>query len=179
MQTENHTSKPETELKQETGEGCPEATCSPSFLCVAAAVRYWEDATVNGVEDVSGDLIPCRFEDLWLPQIELATGTIQHWPKGTTASIHYKVCDAGKYYLADASGKRIAKWKDHYVPDRFLTVGDESGYGDYIILDVDGDGRIAGWETPEIDPDEWEPISLENAGVLAQPTRNFTNENDV
>jgi uncharacterized protein YuzE len=154
--------KPPINTNNGAGSDCPAASCSPSFLCVAAAVRYWEDATVNGVEDVSGDLIPCRFEDLWLPQIELATGTIQHWPKGTTASIHYKVCDAGKYYLADTSGKRIAKWKDHYVPDRFLTVGDESGYGDYIILDVDGDGRIAGWETPEIDPDEWESISLEN-----------------
>jgi hypothetical protein len=28
MQTENYTSKPETELKQETGEGCSGATCS-------------------------------------------------------------------------------------------------------------------------------------------------------
>jgi len=28
MQTENDKSKPETELKEETGEGCPGATCS-------------------------------------------------------------------------------------------------------------------------------------------------------
>jgi hypothetical protein len=28
MQTKNDTSKPETELKEETGEGCPGATCS-------------------------------------------------------------------------------------------------------------------------------------------------------
>jgi hypothetical protein len=31
MKTENDTSKPETELKKETGEGCSEATCSSSF----------------------------------------------------------------------------------------------------------------------------------------------------
>jgi hypothetical protein len=31
MQTENDTSKPETELKEETGEGCPGATCSASY----------------------------------------------------------------------------------------------------------------------------------------------------
>lgn len=138
--------------------GSSPVPCSPSFLCVAAAVRYWEDATVNGVEDEAGDLIPCRFEDLWLPMIDLSEGKILHWPQGTVASIHYKVCDAGEYWLADASGKKLSKWKDHYVPDRFLTVGEESGYGDYIILEVDGDGRIAGWEQPEIDADEWEPL---------------------
>jgi hypothetical protein len=33
MQTENDTSKPETELKQETGEGCPGVTCS--------SCRFW------------------------------------------------------------------------------------------------------------------------------------------
>ena len=32
MQTKNDTSKPETELKQGSGEGCPGATCSPSSL---------------------------------------------------------------------------------------------------------------------------------------------------
>lgn len=32
MQTENDTTKPETELKQETGEGCPGATCSASSV---------------------------------------------------------------------------------------------------------------------------------------------------
>jgi len=31
MKTKNDTTKPETEIKQETGEGCPEATCSPLY----------------------------------------------------------------------------------------------------------------------------------------------------
>ncbi len=31
MNTKNDTPKPETELKQEAGEGCSAATCSPSF----------------------------------------------------------------------------------------------------------------------------------------------------
>jgi hypothetical protein len=39
MQTENDTSKPETELKQETGEGCPGATCSPLDLYATAALN--------------------------------------------------------------------------------------------------------------------------------------------
>lgn len=29
-------------------------------LKVEAGVRYWEDATVNGIEDVDGALIPCK-----------------------------------------------------------------------------------------------------------------------
>lgn len=32
MNTENDTSKPETELKQEASEGCPGATCSPKVF---------------------------------------------------------------------------------------------------------------------------------------------------
>ena len=29
-------------------------------------------------------------------------------------------------------------------------------YGDYIIMTVDGEGRIQGWTPPEFDPDAWE-----------------------
>ncbi|MEN9656319.1 MAG: hypothetical protein RL311_1295, partial [Bacteroidota bacterium] len=36
-------------------------------LVVKAAVRYYEDATVNGIEDVEGNLIPCKEGDLWCP----------------------------------------------------------------------------------------------------------------
>ncbi len=32
MQTENHSSKPETVANQESGEGCPEASCSEFFV---------------------------------------------------------------------------------------------------------------------------------------------------
>jgi hypothetical protein len=117
---------------------------SPSILMVDARVRYWEDAEVNGISDDDGNLIPCRVGDSWMPTIELATGVILGWPVGTSAKIHYKVCDDGDYWLADAEGNRLYKWADHYVPDRLLCVGDR-GYGDYIILNVMEDGRIAGW----------------------------------
>jgi hypothetical protein len=39
MQTENQSTKPETELKQETGEGCPEATCS---ACLSGEDVDWK-----------------------------------------------------------------------------------------------------------------------------------------
>jgi hypothetical protein len=117
---------------------------SPSVLIVDARVRYWEDAEVNGVDDAEGSLIPCREGNSWKPSIELATGKILGWPTGTTADIHYKICDDGDYWLADSEGNKLYKWAGDYVPDRLLCVGD-SGYGDYIILKVLEDGRIADW----------------------------------
>mgnify|MGYP000150305495 CR=1 FL=1 len=53
------------------------------FLKVKCGVRYWEDGKVNGVEDTGGDLIPLREGDYWCPLIEVDTGIIQDWAKGT------------------------------------------------------------------------------------------------
>lgn len=123
------------------------------LLIVSAGVRYWEDATVNGVEDTEGTLIPFRDGDYWCPVIDLRDGTIKDWPKGTTASIHYKVCDDGEYWLADEAGVKRFKWRGDYVPDRFLCHGDD-GFGDYIILDVDANGYIQNYSIPSI---AWSP----------------------
>tara|TARA_R110002051_G_C8603507_1_gene480805 strand:- start:427 stop:849 length:423 start_codon:yes stop_codon:yes gene_type:complete len=112
-------------------------------LLVEADVRYWEDATVNGVEDENGDLIPCKVGDTWKPIIDLETGLITNWEKGKEANIHYKVCDAGEYWLQDEKGEKIVKAKGYYVPD-FLAI-DDSGYGDYIIMKVDKEGKINNW----------------------------------
>lgn len=124
------------------------------YIEVCAAVRYWEDASVNGVPDKDGSLIPFRYGDLWKPLIRLDDGVIAGWPHGTTANIHYKVCDCGDYFIADENEERVLKWKGDYVPDSFLCHGDR-GYGDYIILKVAVDGSILNWRTPTIDPDEW------------------------
>ena len=118
---------------------------SETFMVVEAAVRYWEDATVNGEQDTKGTLIPCRSGDLWNPVIDMETGEIKNWPKGTTADIHFKVCDAGKYWIVDDEGKMLAKWRGDYVPDAWLCIGD-NGYGDYIIMCVGADGVIEGWK---------------------------------
>lgn len=126
---------------------------------VDAEVRYWEDATVNGAKDSDGSLIPGREGDLWKVRINLAEGRIEGWPAGTVASIHYKVCDQGLYWLTDAAGRRIAKCGGYYVPNRFLCHGD-NGYGDYIIMEVGADGVIAGYRQPAIDPTLWVPITI-------------------
>ena len=71
-----------------------------------------------------------------------------------TADIHYKVCDRGEYWLTEAGGARVSKWGGYYVPEDFLCHGDD-GYGDYIILKVGPDGKVAKWSTPDIDPQHW------------------------
>ncbi|SEG16403.1 hypothetical protein [Marinobacterium lutimaris] len=125
------------------------------FIEVSAAVRYWDDALVNGKEDTDGSLIPFTNGDLWEPVIDLEAGKIQSWPQGTEADIHYKVCDAGEYWLLDADKKRIAKWLSDYVPNKYLCHGD-NGYGDYIILKVTEDGNIEDFEKPDFHADEWD-----------------------
>ena len=129
---------------------------------VAADVRYWEDARVNGVEDEDGSLIPGRDGETWWARIRLADGVLEGWPAGTTANIHYKVCDAGMYWLTDASFNRLAKYRSDYVPDA-LCHGD-NGYGDYIILKIDGDGRIQDYERPVLDAEMWPALPTIQTG---------------
>lgn len=112
------------------------------FLQVQAGVRYWEDASVNGVEDTEGELIPCRVGDDWQPLIELESGKILNWETGKTADIHYKVCDDGNYILLDENEGEIKSIAGYVIND--LAIG-ESGFGDYIIMKVDENGLIEGW----------------------------------
>lgn len=134
------------------------------YLKVEARVRYWEDAEVNGAEDTDGDLIPLRKGDTWCPLIDIREGRIIDWPKETTAKIHYKVCDEGEYWLLNWDLQTVAKWGGFYVPDDLLCPNG-NGYGDYIILNVDGEGQIEGWLADEFDfePERWEAIAPNQA----------------
>lgn len=128
----------------------------PTHIEVEAGVRYWEDATVNGVnEDNDAPTIPFIKGDAWCPRIRLSDGVVENWPAGMTAQIHYKVCDQGQYWLSDAEGKRLMKWRGYYVPNDFLCHGD-NGYGDYIIVAIGEDSKIAGYAAPSINPEEWD-----------------------
>jgi len=111
-------------------------------LYVDAGVRYWEDSTVNGMEDMIGDLIPCREGERWKPIIDIETGIIINWEVGKSAEIHYKVCDDGIYTLKDSAEKEITSI-DGYVPSTMYPK--DNGYGDYIIMNIDTNGKIADW----------------------------------
>lgn len=111
------------------------------YLFVEAGVRYWEDATIDGIQDEDGN-IPCRDGDCWKPLININTGKIINWTQGVRANIHYKVCDNGTYKLLDANMELIKKIRD-YVPK--MLSPKEEGWGDYIIMDIDADGQIQDW----------------------------------
>ena len=122
------------------------------YLRARCGVRYWEDATVNGERDDDGSRIPCREGTAadndklgggnWCPLIELESGQIEGWPAGTTADIHYKVCDDGDYALLDEN-RAVVKAIDGYVPDIMCPGGEADG--DYVIMHIGADGVIANW----------------------------------
>lgn len=118
-------------------------TVTVKYLRAVCGVRYWEDARVNGEEDTDGDKIPCRSGDTWSILIDIEKGQILSWPTHipVTAHVHYKVCDNGVYALLDKDFKEVVK-KEGYVP-RMLG---PNGYGDYVVMDIDAHGSIAGWE---------------------------------
>lgn len=115
------------------------------YLKAECGVRYWDDAQVNGLqEDEDRPTIPFAVpeHESWAPVIELATGRVVDWPEGTTASVHYKVCDAGRYSLLDAAKSELITI-DGYVPR--IMCPKQHGYGDYVIMDIGADGKIADW----------------------------------
>lgn len=130
------------------------------YLKVDAGARYWEDATVNGKPDTDCDemdgspTIPCAefigdqrlvlrgYNWRWRPLIDIENGMIVNWKQGTTANIHYKVCDDFQCDILDGNKEIIAS-HDGYVPDVMCPAGE--GYGDYIIMNIDEDGFIQNW----------------------------------
>ena len=143
---------------------------SGPIVKVRAEVRYYEDSIVNGEKDISwneqekgvkprmhcvvkreGENIKPEDSWNWCLEIDPQNGVILNWPKGNTAHVHYKVCDGchADYFL---NGKKICdNEKDGYVPD-FLCPAD-SGYGDYMIMDIDEEGHIADWS--KTDFEDW------------------------
>ena len=103
-------------------------------------VRHTEDAYLNGEEDTEGNM-PLLAGDDWHIQIDLESGQISNWPKGTTAKTHYKVCDSGVYRLYDKDGNLVEE-QYGYVPSML----GRGGYGDYVILEIDENGIIQDWD---------------------------------
>ena len=138
------------------------------YLRVDAGVRYWEDSDVDGTPDVDmyeskGNAIPrmpfaVKVKDKpdtniysdhwrWQPTIDVERGCVVGWPKGTTANVHYKVCDEGFYTLVDPM-KNVLISVESYVPG---CIGEE---GDYIVMDIDEGGNIDGFRFTADDVEE-------------------------
>lgn len=112
-------------------------------LEVSAGVRYWEDTEVNEIPDTEdGDNIPCKSDDNWCPIIDIETGKILNWKQGKTANVHFKVVDCCSWKINTKEGECIEK-ENEYVPG--ILCPKEEGYGDYIIMDIDVNGNIQGW----------------------------------
>lgn len=112
-------------------------------LKASMGVRYWEDGKVNGVDDDNDTPnMPLKSGDVWHIFVDLATGKIDGWPEGVEAETHYKVCDDGVYSLLNEAGETVLERND-YVPQMLSPGG--SGYGDYVIMKIDGNGLIENW----------------------------------
>lgn len=114
-------------------------------------VHYPEDSEINGEPDSETDpQMPCMTgtdgEWFWKPIINVENGQITNWTAGTTAEISYKVCDACglKIYR---NGNKVLEYEG-YVPD-FLYPR-ESGYGDYVYMDIDEHGIIKDWDNTKV-----------------------------
>lgn len=129
-----------------------------NILKTNIGVRYYEDGIVNGQKDIDYEdqkrgvipEMPCVFQEgkelFWRLEIDVETGVITNWPEGNTAKVHYKVCDCcDMIYYAD--GVEICdnnRTCCGYVP-KFFEINGE-GWGDYIILNIDENGKIEGWD---------------------------------
>lgn len=113
------------------------------YLLAEVGARYWEDAEVDGVEDETGELIPCREGDYWKPLIEIETGRIINWKEGVTAKVHYKSCDDNTFKLLDKN-KNVISEINSYVID--MMSPSENGYGDYVIMTINSFGYIDAFE---------------------------------
>lgn len=114
-------------------------------LVVNAFPRYWEDTYVNGEKDSEyGDKIPCKVGNIWNPHIDIDSGKVLNWRQGTTADIHYKVCDRCGWEIIDSDGNIVDSVHSEYVPNTLSPK--EKGYGDYIIMDIDINGYIKNWK---------------------------------
>lgn len=137
---------------------------------VSAGVRYWHDCEYSEdggktwieAEDDTDELneefkkhIPSIYKqdlgygvgDYWDFTIDIDTGKINNWPKNFCLKTHFKVCDDGLYQIIDEDHNVVwdsIKNQTYYVPG-FLSLED-SGWGDYIFININQEGFIEHWD---------------------------------
>jgi hypothetical protein len=123
------------------------------YVRVRAGVLYWDDTNVNGESDDNDNprmplIQEINGEKNWVFDIDIKTGKIKDWPKGTTAETQYKTCDENTISFIGHNGKVLRK-VDCYVPE-FLEIED-SCCGDCIFINIDEDGKINNFRFNEDD----------------------------
>ena len=122
---------------------------TPVYLNAKLSLRYWEDCKVNGSEpEFATDVPMLNGNLLWDILININEGRIEDWPS-VELRTHFKVCDAGSYYLIDEEANVIAEFENEYVPKCLYP--NANGWGDYVILDIDKDGFINGWNPKHVE----------------------------
>jgi len=125
-------------------------------LEVLTHVESWGDSTVNGVQDMTGDMIPFRRGDQWAPVIDIDGGKVKDWPVGTTAMVRYKVKGKGSYAVVTTTGERVdlegSMVPAMLYPEYDYPCDDLGGFrvGFCVMLDIDQDGNIQKWKLNDI-----------------------------
>ena len=95
MRTKNDTTEPETELKQEAGEGCPGATCAPLDFAVLAGIRA---ATKAGITPIA----------LAVHRRDAAEDTLGGLPVMTSGTLKFDDWETGCKYLPLFGSNNVA-----------------------------------------------------------------------
>jgi hypothetical protein len=88
------------------------------------------------------------YEGYWCPIIDVDEGIITNWDINESVYVFLKVCDEFECTIKDVNGEIIGTYEG-YVPD-FMSIEDY-GYGDYIDLVIESNGKIRGWNIKPTD----------------------------
>ena len=114
-----------------------------------AYVRYWEDGEFYCPNNKTTNcIIPGRDDQYWDCTIDIDSGKILNWIPGVVGDVCFKVCDEFSCEFIDDKSSYIYTIENDYVPDFMCPV--EPGYGDYIIMNIDEDGKIENWSVHEV-----------------------------
>ena len=83
----------------------------------------------------------------WCPVIDVNKGKVLDWTPGFVLVTQFKVCDQGVYVYSNYNETRQIVSTDcdeYYVPDWLCDW--DNGYGDYMYIQINGDGTIENWD---------------------------------
>lgn len=105
---------------------------------IVAETRYADE----DCPDVPAPFLVGKLLTLTLDLLPDGTARVRDWPAGLAVEIHTKVCDCCSVYLLGDCDRVVASREGDYVPG-FMP---GKHYGDYVILDIDGDGAVTNWK---------------------------------